>query len=85
MRQESGGSVARCGSDRLVKMGQRRLVAPEHDVGLGAGQEAGLDAFADREILVFDDVQHELQVAVPVASGLLGLGRRRRVERQLQQ
>src|SRR5262245_57028593 len=55
-------------AQRAVIVDHRRLVAAEHGVGLRARGEAGLDGAAGREVLAGDDVEHELQVLVPVGA-----------------
>jgi len=66
-----------------VIVAERGLVAAEGDVILGARQQALLDALADGKILGLDRAHQEVEVPVPVALGLVGRRRLRRIERRL--
>lgn len=56
----------------LVKMLERRLVATEHDVVLGAGIKPALDAFGHWEILIFDSGHQQIEIIVPMPSCAVG-------------
>jgi len=45
-----------------VKVLQRRLVASEYDVVLGAGIKPALDAFEHRKILIFNSGHQQIEL-----------------------
>src|SRR5262249_28976834 len=61
----------------------RWLVAAEDRMGLRARSQAELDGATGRKVLARDDVEHELQILVPVSAFLLRGRRARNIKGKL--